>query len=264
MIDNLSANVKKGLLVAIALLSVYLFVVSIKELKSIAYVGKDVPAQNVISVSGKGEVLAVPDIATFTFGVTQESKDVATAQKLATDKMNAAIQYLKDNGIEDKDIKTVNYSINPAYDYTQGICNTFRCEPGKQTLRGYEINQMVEVKVRKTEDAGKILSGIGSLGVTNVSGLYFGVDKEDDLKAQARELAIKDAKAKADVLAKQLGVRKVRIISFGESGDYPIYYSRDKALGMGGDMVEAQAANPALPAGEQKVVSNVNIVYEIR
>jgi uncharacterized protein len=120
MIDNLSTNLKKALLIAVALLSVYLLVISIKEMKSIGR--SDIPAQNVISISGKGEVFAVPDIALFTFGVTVEGKDVAAAQVKATEKMNAAIKYLKDNGIADKDIKTVNYSINPVYDYAQGVC----------------------------------------------------------------------------------------------------------------------------------------------
>lgn len=264
MIDNLSTNLKKGLLVAVALLSLYLLVISIKEMKSIGR--SDIPAQNVVSVSGKGEVVAVPDVALFTFGVTQEGKDVATAQTLATEKINAALKYLKDNGIADADIKTVNYSINPVYDYAQGVCNSIRCTPGTQTLRGYEINQMVEVKVRKTEDAGKLLSGIGAQGVTNVSGLSFTVDNEEGIKAEAREAAIKDAKAKADVLAKQLGVKIVRIVNFSESGDYPIYYSKSAvANGRGGafDMAE-QAVAPELPAGEHKVISNVTIVYEIR
>lgn len=264
MIDNLSTNLKKGLLVAVALLSVYLLVISIKEIKAIGQ--NDVPPQNVVSVSGKGEVIAVPDVALFTFGVTQEGKDVSDAQTKATEKINAALKYLKDNGVAEKDIKTVNYSINPVYDYTQGVCNTFRCSPGTQTLRGYEINQMIEVKVRKTEDAGKLLSGIGAQGVTNVSGLSFTVDNEDGIKAQAREAAINDAKAKAEVLAKQLGVKIVRIVNFSESGDYPIYYAKTSVAngrGVAMDMAE-QAPSPELPAGEHKVISNVSIVYEIR
>jgi uncharacterized protein len=148
--------------------------------------------------------------------------------------------------------------------FAQGVCNSVRCTPGTQTLRGYEINQMVEVKVRKTEDAGKLLSGIGSQGVTNVSGLSFTVDNEEGIKAEAREAAINDAKAKADVLAKQLGVKIVRIVSFNESGDYPIFYSKTMAAnGSARDMAE-QAMAPELPAGEHKVISNVSIVYEIR
>lgn len=265
-LDNISVNMKKALLAVAALLCIYLLVISVKEIKSIGSVGDEIPPHNVISVSGKGEIVAVPDIATFTFGVTQEGTDVATAQTKATEKMNAAIKYLKDNGIAEKDIKTVNYSINPVYDYTNGVCTTLRCTPGKQTLRGYEINQMVEVKVRKTEDAGKLLSGIGAQGVTNVSGLSFGVDDEEKVKAEAREAAIEDAQSKAEVLARQLGVKITRIVSFNESGDYPIYYAKTSFdRGMGGDMMEAaNAPAPQLPSGEHQIISNVTITYEIK
>lgn len=262
--DSQAPYFKKALVIVAVLLSLYLLVISIKEIKSIAYVGRDVPTQNTITVSGTGDAVAVPDIATFTFGVTQEAADVATAQKNATNKINAAIDFVKQNGVADKDIKTTSYNITPVYDYANGVCNAYQCSPSKQTLRGYEVSQMIEVKVRKTEDAGKLLSGIGAQGVTNISGLNFGVDKEETVKAQARQLAIDDAKSKADTLAKQLGVHLVRIVNFNESGNVPIYYDK-MAMGMGGGVAQsASVPTPSIPSGEQKITSNVTITYEIR
>jgi uncharacterized protein YggE len=122
------------------------------------------------------------------------------------------------------------------------------------------------VKVKDTKKAGELLSGVGSKGASDVSGLSFTIEDEDKLKAEAREKAIAEAKAKADVLAQSLGVSVIRVTGFYEdSGGYqpPIAY------GMGGDMAvrnmaqEAKAA-PELPAGENKIVSNVSITYEIR
>ena len=112
---------------------------------------------NVISVSGKGEVFAVPDIANFTFGAEETAKTVAEAQKLVTDKVNKGIEIVKAAGVEEKDIKTVGYNIYPHYNYIQPICTQFNCPPGKQTIDGYQVSQTIEVKVRDTSKAGTIL-----------------------------------------------------------------------------------------------------------
>ena len=138
------------------------------------------------------------------------------------------------------------------------------CPPSKQVLTGYEVSQTITVKVRKTADAGGILTKVGGLGVSNISGLNFVVDDIDTVQAQARDKAIADAKDKADKLEKSLGVKFVRIINFYEGGNYGV-------VGMGGDMMSAKAVSfesaqvaPQLPVGENKVTSQVSITYEIQ
>lgn len=248
---------------AMILLVVFLAVQSVYTLRATSYVGKNTPVQNIISVNGKGEVFATPDIATFSFGAEATAKTVAEAQTTVTTKINKALDMIKAAGVEDKDIKTVNYSINPHYEYTQTICTTYSCPPSQSRLTGYDVNQMVEVKVRDTAKAGSILSGLGTVGVTNVSGLTFTIDDEDTQIAKAREMAIADARSKAKELAKNLGVRLGDVVSFNDYG-YPMpYYKTMSAVGMGGDMME-QAANPRIPTGESNIVSNVTITYEIR
>jgi len=121
----------------------------------------------------------------------------------------------------------------------------------------------MEVKVRDLAKAGELLTGIGEVGVSNVSGLSFMIEDEDNVKNEAREQAIKEAREKAKELAKQLDVSLVRIVSFNEGGNYPIYYSRvatPEAYGMGGDA----KAVPDIPTGENRIISNVTIVYEIK
>lgn len=215
---------------------------------------------NTISFSGKGEVVVKPDIATVSFGVTAENLDVAKAQTEATTKMNGILDLLKSKGVAEKDIKLTNYNIYPRYDYVQAT--TLYPYTGKQVLAAYVVSQTVEVKIRDISKAGEILSGVGTLKVTDVSGLTFTVDNEEVVKDQARDLAIEDAKAQAKILAKSLGVRLVKITSFSENGNYPVYYEMNKsmALGVGG----ADAVVPQVPLGENKITSNVTITYEIR
>ncbi|MDQ2933350.1 MAG: SIMPL domain-containing protein [bacterium] len=248
------------------LLAVFLAVISVKELKSIGYVGKDTPVMNSISVNGKGETVSIPDIATFSFTVNETSKNVDDARKLATDKIDATLKAVKEQGVEDKDIKTISYSINPHWDYQGGSCapNSGYCAPGKSVLTGYNVSQTIQVKIRKLENAGTIFAAVGSTKVENLNGLQFTIDDYEKVKAVARELAIKDAQAKAKQLAKQLGVRIVRITGYYDNSDQPIYYGREE-MAMDGASVKNQVSSaPQVPLGEQEVVSNVTITYEIK
>ncbi len=246
--------------------TLYLLALSVNSVKEFGYIGRDVPASTTINVSGDGAAFAVPDIAEFTFSVVKEAKTVPEAQKHSAELANAIIEFLKTSGVEEKDIKTVNYSVNPRYEWQtagQIICREGFCPPsGKQTLVGYEVNQSVSVKVRTVDDAGKLLSGVGEKGATNVSGVEFTIDNPDAVQREARQKAIEKAQTKAAELAKDLGVRLVRIVSFNESGaPGPIFYGKEMALGMGGDMA---APAPVITPGENKVTSNVTITYEIR
>lgn len=256
---------KVGALVGM-ILALFLLVVTIKEVKSLAYVGSDNGMYNSISVNGKGEEVVIPDIATFSFSVSEKAKTVAEAQALATKKINDTLKAVRDNGIADKDIKTISYNINPNYEYTQGVCTQWSCPPGRSVLIGYEVGQSVEVKVRDIEKSGALLATIGEMEVQNVSGLSFSVDDIDTVKAKARATAIANAKQKAEQIAKDLGVRIVRITSYYDSSDYP-----SPVYGMGGDMMSAKVGNmseqavaPEVPIGETKIISNVTVTYEIK
>lgn len=251
-------------LTSITLLGVFLGVRVVSELKQLSYVGKGVYPSNTVAVNGTGEVYAVPDVASFSFSVIEEAKTVKDAQDKATKKMNSILASIKEMGIEDKDVKTTSYNSYPKYEYTQSACSVNYCPPGKQVLTGYEVSQTITVKVRKTDDAGTVLTKVGDLGASNISGLDFVVDDMDKAKAEAREKAVADAKAKAEVLSKTLGVKLVKIVSFYESGDAvpPIMYAMDsKAMGAG--MMETQAVAPQLPTGENKISSTVTITYEL-
>lgn len=248
----------------LAVLSVFFIFKTINEIKTGATIGYTNAAVNTIVVSGEGDVTAVPDIATFNFTVDETGTTAAAAQKLATDKSNKVLAYLKHAGVADKDIKTTSYSSNPKYEYSQQVCVQYVCPPQKQTLVGYEVSQSVDVKVRDLSKAGDILTGIGGFNVQNISGPNFSVENQKDLEEAARRLAIADARKQAEALASDLGVKIVRIVGYNEQGNYPMPYAF-KTMAM--DSVAgsvAPAAAPIIPAGENKITSNVSVTYEIR
>src|SRR3989344_2583746 len=129
-------------------LLVFLGVQSLSGIMSLRYIGSGVQPTNTISVSGYGEAFGVADIATFSFSVSSKKATVAAAQAGATAKINAATKDPTEAGIDKKDIQTTDYSVNPQYDYVQGICSGGYCPGGKQVLSGYEVRQTTSVKVR--------------------------------------------------------------------------------------------------------------------
>lgn len=259
-------HIRSAVFAVLVVLTLFLLASAVYVLKEYSFIGAGASITNTISVSGSGEVFAVPDIATFSLTVQEEAKEVADAQEVATKKMNDIIAYLKQQGIEDKDIKTTEYSVQPKYEWKQVTCRVGEvCPPGNSELTGFIVSQTLTVKVRDTKKAGELLSGAGGRGVSQVSGLSFTIDDEDALKAQARKLAIDEAQAKAEALANDLGVNIVRIVGFNENeGGYMPYMERSMVMDMAGGMGAAKAAAPEMPTGENKVSSNVSITYEIR
>ena len=170
---------------------------------------------NTIAVSGKGEVVVKPDIATVSFTVTEENLDVGVAQDTVNKTVAKIVDYIKTQGVNEKDIKTTGYNIYPRYNYVNATAYPYN--QGTRVLAGYDVSQSIEVKIRDLTKAGKIVSGLGEFGVKDMSGLNFSVDKQDEITKQARDLAIADARADAEKIAKGLGVRLVKITSFSES-----------------------------------------------
>lgn len=216
------------------------------------------------SVSGVGEVVAVPDVAEFTFSViTQGGTDIADLQKANTEKTNAAIDFVKSQSVDVKDIKTQGYNLEPRYQYYNCYRPLGEVEPcPPPEIVGYTITQTVLVKIRDFAKIGDILGGVIDAGANSVSQLNFTIDDPAEIQNQAREKAIDEAREKAKSIAKAAGFSLGRLLSISESGAVPppIYYAREAALGVGG----ADLAAPKIEPGSQEVTANITLIYEIR
>lgn len=222
----------------------------------------EIPRQ--ISVSGKGKVAVKPDIATFAAAVVTQSAKVKDAQDENAKSSNDIIAFVKANGVEEKDLKTVGYNIIPQYRYDTRPCVQIYPNPCTQNppkIVSYEVRSSLEIKVRDLGKIDDLLSGVVSAGANEVGSVVFSVDDEEKVLAEARKLAIEDAREKAEVLAKDLGVRLTRIVVFSESGGMP-YPVRFEALGKGGG--GDFTPTPQIEPGEQEIQSFVNVVYEFR
>lgn len=208
-----------------------------------------------ISVSGTGKVTVVPDVAVLNIGVEVRAATVVDARRLAATAADSVRTSLKNNGVNEKDIRTAGLQINPEYS-SRPTTN------GRPAITGYVVTNTVTVKVRDLDKASKTLDDAVLAGgdATRVNGISFEVDKPEQFLAQAREAAVKDARDRAENLAKLAGVELGKPRSINESsGGYPIAVP---AAARGGAQL-AEAPTPISP-GESEVMLQVNIVYALK
>lgn len=223
-----------------------------------------------ISINGEGEVSAIPDVGQFSFSVTADGADATLAQAASATKINDIMIYLKEQGVEEKDIKTENYNMFPKFRFEEQSCfedlgtrslSRTTCLPGQEIPDGFEVSQTIAVKVRDTAKAGALIAGVGNKGATNISGLTFTVDDTTKLKGEARTKAIADAKDKAEKIAAELGVKIVRVTSFYENEGY---YGEPYGYGGGDMMAKSEALDaPSTPVGESTIKASVSVSFEV-
>lgn len=213
--------------------------------------------ERTINVSAEGKVSAVPDLATINLGVLSQGTTPTTVQDENTSKVNKIIEFVKKEGIEKDDVQTSQFNVYPTQDYRDG----------KSIITGYQVNQTITIKVRginqSNEKVGKILSGVTEQGANQINGVYLSFDDPDNLRGEAREKAIAKAKQKAEELAKAAGITLGRIVNLSESGNnsWPAPYYAD---GMGGGVAYEKASAPNIEPGNQDIIVNMNVEFEIK
>ena len=212
--------------------------------------------QNTISVTGFAEISAKPDVAQITLTVISENIDLGIASNQNSERINAIVSFLEENGVESKDIKTSLYNISPRYEYVSDY--------SKRYLASYEVEQSLTVKIRNLDIVGDIIAGATERGSNDISSLQFIIDDDEALKEEVRGQAIANAKEKAEILGKDLGVSLTEIVNFYETSSSPVYSDYNYTLGGAGIMESAKAISSSIQAGENNITSNVTIVYKIK
>jgi len=214
--------------------------------------------QDRFSINGSGTVYAKSDIANLEVGLrTGTKKTAAEATAESTLKMDEIIKELKKLNIDEKDIKTTNYNLSPVYNWTD--------KTGQQ-LVGYEVSQNLTLKIRDLSKIGEVIAKTTDKGANQIGNINFTIDDEFALKNQARELAIQKAKEKAELIAKQSGMKLGEIKSVYESSDQnpsPIAYSNAK-MDLGAGRAEASLVSPSIQSGQNEIKVDVTLVYEVK
>jgi uncharacterized protein YggE len=246
-----------------------LFVVlSVAALGYVYQFGKEVnqgTSSRTFSADAESTVNVTPDVAQFSVSlITEGGKNVGDIQKQNIDKMNTVNAYLKEMGIEKKDLQTTQYGLSPRYSYPNCVRDGQSvCPP--PSISGYTLNQSLSVKVRDLEKLGDILSGVVDKGANSVSGVNFVVDDPAVARNQARVEAIAKAKQSALDIAKAGGFRIGKMTSIYEDPGYPATPMYNYGEGMGGAAKSMDVAStPTIEPGTSETKVHVTITYEIR
>lgn len=260
----MSEEIKKGILPQILMIitAILLFVITFYFLVAINTKIKEaenIGEKNTISVAKTGTIYVKPDMATTTITVTTDATTASEAITKNREKSSAVISFLKEQGLQDADIKTVNYNVYPKYEYYDLSSSAYY---RNQRIAGYTATESLEIKIKDLEKIGDITTGAVSAGASNIGDLRFTVEDSDSIKMQARTQAIEKSKIDAQSIANGLGVVLGEVVGFSESGYLPVYYDtvmKSSVSGMGG-AIESQPVS----VGENKIEVTVTVTYEIK
>lgn len=211
----------------------------------------EMKAMRTISVSGEGQVYARPDQAQISTGVLTQGANAKDALARNTARMTDVIATLKKMGVDAKDIQTSGFSVSPVY---------AQLLPGQSVpkISGYQVSNNVSVTIKNLDKLGEILDQVVEMGSNAAGGVSFSIAEPKPLMMKAREAAIADARARAEVYAKAAGVSVGRILTISEAAvpaPGPIYAMARAEM--------APSAPVPVEAGQQQISLSVSVVFEI-
>jgi uncharacterized protein YggE len=203
-----------------------------------------------LDVTASGDVTRVPDLAIISAGVVTRSASASGAIQQAAARMARVREALRAAGIADRDIQTSNISLNPEYTYVNN-------QPPK--LNGYTATNQLSVRFRDIANTGKILDALVSVGANQINGPNLTIEKPEAALDEARARAVATGRARADLYARSLGLRVVRVVSVSESGGYAPPQPMPMMM-----RAEAAQADTKIDPGEQKLSVNLNMTFELQ
>ncbi len=217
----------------------------------------DPPAPPTIAVSGKGEVMTSPDTAFVDAGVTTTAATAREALTANTKSMSDLIATLKTQGVDPRDIQTSGFSVSPQYVYPDKDADGNTPPP---RITGYQVQNGVNVEVRKLADLGTILDKIVTVGANTIDGVSFSVSDPSKYLEEARKAAFADAKSRAQTYVDAAGISLGKILSITEdqTENAPRPYMMKAAV-----MASAPAPVP-VEAGQLTYDVDVSINWELK
>jgi uncharacterized protein YggE len=204
-----------------------------------------------LDVSATGEVTRVPDIAVINAGVTTRSATAAGALREAANRMERVRSELRKAGVADRDIQTSNISLGANYVYENN-------QPPR--INGYNASNQLSIRFRDIANAGRILDALVAVGANEINGPNLTIDHPETALDEARAKAVAAGRARADLYARAMGLRVVRIVSVSESGgSYPVPPPMPMMM-----RAEAAQADTKVEPGEQKLQVNLAMTFELQ
>lgn len=217
----------------------------------------------IISFTAEGKVVAKPDVALLTVSVITQDTDAKKAQENNNNKMTTVINFLKEMGVKEEDIKTSNYSLNPQYDYNwcrKSLHDNNSCPP---KIINYNLIQSLDIKIRDFNKINEIIGGLTKAGANQISDITFTIDDPEQYKNEARIQALNKIKARAQLLSRETGIKIGRIVNISENAYQPVYQSAYNLKDSFTPSLNSSSAAP-IEKGSQEIIATVTVSYEIQ
>lgn len=215
-------------------------------------------ASGKITLTSTETVEVVPDMAEITFGVVAEDSEAGKCQQKNAESVEALLGYFKENGFEERSIKTSGFSLNPRYDWSGD----------RRELIGYEMQTTVVITDVPMDTAGKMLSEAMTKGANEIYGVSYFSSSYDEAYQEALTKAVELARGNAETLAAASGKTLGGVLNIEEHKDnqYGRYVNSDLMMTrstMGAAKAEAAVADMAVEPGELQVTADISIVFEM-
>lgn len=205
-----------------------------------------------VSATGSGQAFGEPDVAIISVGVNVERETVEEARGVAAQAQQSVIDALTDNGVDEEDIQTVQFSVYPQYSGSP---------TGRGEITGYTVSNVVTAKVRDIDTTGDVIDAATAAGGNDavVEGVSFTIDDPSDLREEARRMAVEQARRQAEQLADAAGVNLGDLLSITESGGFAPFGRAEAGM----DMALSQVPTTPIEPGQVEVNISVTLQFAI-
>ena len=209
--------------------------------------GQEVKQVPQINVSGEGKVKVVPDQATLAVTVETKGNNAKDVKKQNDEKIEAVLKYMKKMNLAPADYKTQRVSLNPQYDY-------------EKKKHSYNATQTIEILVRDLSKYDELMEGLVNQGINRIDAVTFQSSKLAQYQSEARKLAMKEAKLKAEDYVSVFGQKVGRALTITDNSQtyfpQPMYTAM-KTM----EISDASASRQTLAVGEINIIANVTVSF---
>ena len=209
--------------------------------------GQEVKQVPQINVSGEGKVKVIPDQATIAVTVETKGNNAKDVKKQNDEKIEAVLKFIKKMNLAPADYKTQRVSLNPQYDY-------------EKKKHSYNATQTIEILLRDLSKYDELMEGLVDQGINRIDAVTFQSSKLAQYQSEARKLAMKDAKLKAEDYVSVLGQKVGRAMTISDNSQtyYPQpMYAAMKTM----ERSDADAPRETLAVGEINITANVTVSF---
>ena len=200
-----------------------------------------------ISVSGEGKIKVIPDEATIVVTVETKGNNVKDVKRQNDAKIEAVLKFIKKMNLPTADFKTQRVALNPQYDY-------------EKKKHNYNATQTVEILLRDLSLYDQLMEGLVDAGINRIDNVTFESSKLAQYQSEARKLAIKEAKLKAEDYVSVLGQKIGRAVTIADNSQN--YYPQPRYASI--KLMESSdmgAPKETLAMGEINIIANVTVSF---